>query len=87
MMVVWKAALDSVYQEVSMPIYSRVLCAQLQGDRICLWFYCNPDEPTEKRYFRIVGTGHHLPVEHGELSYIGTVQDKELVWHVFESGR
>lgn len=71
-------------QHIKMPIAARVLGAQMQRGRLCLWALVWPDSAREARRFRVVGTGHALQDE--PLSYVGTVQthDGVLVWHVFE---
>lgn len=38
--------------------------------------------PTVRRAFRVFGTGHPLPPDHG--SHIGTVVHQWIVWHLFE---
>ena len=76
--------------EFSMPAGAVVLCAQRQGDAICLWALVDPNERTRTvRAFLAIGTDHVRP-DSERLSYIGTVQlqqhvlDGELVFHVFE---
>ena len=71
--------------DLFMPKGSRILCAQMQNETITLWAVC--DELAEKvpRRVIVLGTGHegngkeHFP-------YLGTVQDSDLVWHLFDGG-
>jgi len=51
----------------------------------CMWAMVVPDNPTEIRKFRLVGTGHPITETVG-MRHIGTfkmAQDR-LVFHVFE---
>jgi hypothetical protein len=65
-----------------MPKGSEILDAQIQGDTLCLWAIVNPIEEEEDRKIHIVGTGNLFPEI--ECCYLGTVQDGNFVWHVFE---
>lgn len=67
---------------VPMPKGAKVITAQVQRGAVTLWAEVDPDAPRVERRFRIVGTGH--PFEPIGLSYIGTVQNGLLVWHVYE---
>lgn len=72
-------------QVIEMPIGSRILAIQMQRGVPCLWATVDPEEEKkEKRFIRVVGTGHELSEY---IAYIGTYQmaDGALVWHVFET--
>lgn len=82
---IWKFALALVdVQEIQIPKRARVLCVQLQHGAPCLWAHVDPDNMTEVRRFRIVGTGHPAPED--VSGYIGTFQihGGALIFHVFE---
>lgn len=83
---IWKFLLlltDS--QSLSMPENAQLLSVQLQDGAICLWALVNPDLPVESRTFEIHGTGKPIHCDTGILRrYIGTVQQRPFVWHVFE---
>lgn len=71
---------------IVMPMGTKILTVQSQGDSPCLWTLVNTDNKRETRNFRIYATGQDIdwPLEH--LQYIGTFQlyGGSLVWHVFE---
>lgn len=56
-----------------------VHCAHQNGVPT-FWAVLNPEEPTTKAAFIVVGTGTRLPdcAEH-----LGTYQDGDFVWHIF----
>lgn len=87
MRTVWKFPIDpSDVIEVDMPEGAHVLTVQTQGDQVCMWALVNPDRPTERRFFRMAGTGHPIDEELGALIWIGTFQlhGGRLVFHLFE---
>lgn len=70
---------------VDMPAGSEILTAQMQAMTPCLWAKVDTSNPIETRYFRIFGTGHPMPSDMGvDLAYVATMQDRSLVWHLFE---
>lgn len=55
-----------------------------QNDILMLWYSKKVDnEATEKRTFRIMGTGHQIDAIDG-VNYIDTVFQDGFVWHIFE---
>ena len=68
--------------EVSMPVGAGVIAAQMQHRALCLWAEVDPEKPMERRPFMVIGTGHTPVPEYGV--YIGTVQDGNFVWHVYD---
>ena len=82
MQAIWKYAISRTVGDIEMPRGAQILCVQIQDDDICLWATVNTDAPKEIRTFVIYGTGHNHPVIEGV--HIGTVQQRGLVWHVFE---
>jgi hypothetical protein len=84
MRAVWKFPLmlqDS--QSVYMPTNADLLTVQMQGEQICLWALCEPENGMSPRIILIHGTGNPI----GDIEgYIGTVQmlGGKLVFHVFE---
>lgn len=86
-------AMDTIYkyplqitdvQRVLMPSGAKILCAQVQGDQVCLWAEVDTEKETEPRIIMIVGTGD--PWRSDYYTYIGTVQLQGYVWHVYEAG-
>lgn len=57
---------------------TKFLDAQLQGDRVTVWYEVGDDSDLWEIY--LVGTG--WPVPEG-ATYIGTVQQGAYVWHVY----
>jgi hypothetical protein len=88
--VIWKYPLwpDDARDVVplDMPANSQILAIQFQeGAGPCLWALVDPQQPTEQRQFRVVGTGHSIDEDTGQ--YLGTFQmmNGALVFHVFEA--
>lgn len=70
-------------QRVEMPQYARPLKVDIQGLNIVLWAEVTPSFPMEERVVIIKGTGHDLPDAADATSYVGSVMDRQFVWHVF----
>lgn len=70
---------DSVTIEAPWPSDYQHLA--MQGTWITLWALAGDMLPIRRRTFLVFGTGH---VIQGDLHYVGTVQDRSFVWHVFE---
>lgn len=74
-------------QTLQLPLYSRLLAVQFQGEQLCLWALLPVDyeqAATEPRVINLVG--NKQPMDAQRRVYIGTVQQHggQLVWHVFE---
>ena len=86
MKTVWKYTLTSdEVLEVSLPINAEVLSVQEQYGEPQMWVLVDPRENiTEKRFFRLSGTGH--PITESIKSFIGTFQlyNGTFVGHLFE---
>jgi len=67
---------------LTLPVTAQILTVQLQGEVPVLWALLDNREEVSFRNFRIFGTGHTLP-DRDDLTYVGTIQTKNLVWHVF----
>jgi hypothetical protein len=84
MKMIWKFPLrDMGPCEVPMPQGAEILDVQMQNELPCIWAMVDPHAPVEAKTFVIHGTGHVVG-DDTKLSYIGTVQQGTLVWHVFE---
>lgn len=93
--VIWKFVLEpkdvlnpKELIEVEMPAFAQILCAQSQGDEICVWAIFDKGcvNTKEKRRFEVFGTGWTIKDERKvSRRYIGTVQLEGglLVLHVF----
>jgi len=70
---------------LDMPESASILDVQVQAGRPVIWALVDPDAPTQRREFRIYGTGH--PIDDTiNSAYIGTFQSLSdaLVFHLFE---
>lgn len=66
---------------MQMPVGSTIISFQMQFGVPTLWAVCDPEEKTLGRYdFILTTTGADL---HGEVTFIGTIQDSIHVWHLF----
>ena len=89
MKTIYKYPLETTdNQTVEMPLDSKILCIQVQGDKPCLWAMVNTEaERKEKRFIEIFGTGNEMHYDMGvSRNYIGTYQlnNGSFVGHVFE---
>jgi hypothetical protein len=87
MRTIWKFPLaGNDANNVVMPAGAKVLTVQMQDRDVTLWAEVDDKAKTnEARVFLIFGTGHPMPREMGYRDvYIGTVQDRSFVWHVYE---
>lgn len=85
-------------QDIGMPVGARPLSVSAAHlgvgpnapVRIDVWVHCDPEQPYERRRFRVVGTGGHAGNTH-PADFIGTaITDhggRRGVWHVFDCGR
>lgn len=62
------------------PTGAEFLSVQMQHGEITSWWRVDPEAPTERIRFDVVGTGH-LVQDDGR--FLGTVQDGSFVWHIF----
>lgn len=71
-------------QDVEMPKGAEILCADKQGEVLCLWAIVDTEAEMEERLIAVVATGQEMGIDY--LKYIGTAQiaNGALVWHVFE---
>lgn len=72
---------------LEMPEGARILSLQTQGQVPCLWALVDTDTPLEKRYFRLLGTGHPVDFSVPRHVFHGTFQlfGGSLVFHLFEN--
>lgn len=84
MIIIYKYPLTGPRTTLNLPIGSRVLTIQLQGNTPMLWACINQDEQrTQRRVFLAINTGVSFDGSH--LGYISTIQTNNgLVWHFFE---
>jgi hypothetical protein len=79
---IWKYTLGiSDAQILALPKGATILSVAEQYGEVTLWALVDPDKELEHRLFYIFGTGHPVPNTPG--TFLGTVQIRDLVWHVF----
>ena len=65
----------------------RILTAQCQDDKICIWAEVNTEKLNRYFYICVLGTGWPLDnMKHfDKMTYLSTVQqfDGSLVWHIY----
>ena len=84
MKTIWKfpMELDGMVR-INMPKGAEILTIQIQFGIPIIWALVDPKLEKGKRVFTIHGTGD--PITDSEnKNYIGTYQERALVWHVFE---
>jgi len=70
-------------QQIKMPERAEILSVQMQGGVPCIWAQVDTDYDLETRLFYIYGTGHRMD-DFAVMKFIGTVQEGQFVWHVFQ---
>ncbi len=93
MSVIWKKeiSLDTDLHYIDIPIGAEILYAREQKhehpdvvEKICIWFRCDPLQPTQPRTICIVGTGHPCPDSEGRYLGSAHLKNDTLILHVFE---
>lgn len=89
-MIVYKFPIAFPEGSACVPTGAKLLSIQQQDGHFMAWFLCggrrNSNTHTIRR-FKVVGTGHEFAAQgenHKELKHVTTLQDGQLVWHVFE---
>ena len=78
-------------QEVKLPKWCTPLSAQMQNGEIVMWALVDTAEPLVSAMVTIIGTGdenipHSFYVGREHNLFLGTLQDRSFVWHVFIRG-
>lgn len=83
MSTVWKAILNDEDMHIDVPIGSELLYVREQGEQICVWYRCDPNQPKERRFLKVRGTGWNDATG----KYLGSahLSGGSLVFHVFET--
>jgi len=86
---VWKFPISlSDDFEIVMPVGSKILSVQMQGDTPMLWALCNDEFAIQPRRFGLYGTGHQIRGWNERFMFHGTFQTQmygeSLVFHLFE---
>jgi hypothetical protein len=70
-------------QPVIIPKAFSPLSVQIQNGKLCLWALVDNEAKKVTRNVYIVGTGNPAPEQANRSNYVGTVQSRPFVWHVF----
>lgn len=68
---------------VTLPGRYKVLDAQMQNGKPCVWCVVQTDSGSSPVCFWVVGTGFDLDEFEVHGSYVATLQDGPYVWHVY----
>lgn len=69
-------------QTIPLPKDAVPLSVQIQNGEPCLWAMVDSKAASWPRRVRIFGTGNPVDIE-GSWKFVGTVQERIFVWHVF----
>ena len=88
---IWKFPVELTdMQAVEMPRGARILDVQSHSgfldSPLQLWALVDPDADKCRRRIAVRGTGHPVDADVRRSTYIATVQQGSLVWHVFDLG-
>ncbi len=88
MKTIWKFELTGTDTVVQMPEDAKVLSAQRQNTKICIWAMVDDQAKKVARNFVIQATGEWLegPASDPDVKmvFIDTIQVAGFVWHIFE---
>lgn len=87
MKTIWKTVLRAeVQQTIKIPQGAQFIAAREQHEKMCVWYICDPEAPMVERHILILGTGHVILPDTGNLSPIGCamLEDGAEVYHIFE---
>jgi len=81
---IFKYPLNIGKTSLELPVGSKILSVQMQEHTLTMWALVENTNTLYKTYtFNVYGTGQH--VESTEFQeFVATVQDGDLVWHVFK---
>lgn len=83
MKTIWKTVLDlSEEQRITVPAGAEFLTVQEERGQVCVWFLCDPAQPSEERTILMREIGETVP----DVGYIASAQiaRDSLVFHFFE---
>lgn len=79
---IWKFPLLNGTTRINVSKCAEPLTVQIQEGLPCLWIDTDPNAEQVERAFTRVGTGWDMPTD--TLEYIGTFQEGQFVWHIYE---
>lgn len=84
---IWKYPLELIHQQtINVPVDARPVCVQMQNGQLMLWADVSPDAIAAPFEVMIMGTGGERE-ENPDFHYLGTVQDRVYIWHVFTQAK
>jgi hypothetical protein len=85
-MVIWKYPLIIGKNTLTIPVGGEVLSLQIQHDTPHLWVLVNPKHTKVGRIFEFYGTGHSIPEDSNDRTFVDTIQieNGQYVFHLFE---
>ena len=66
---------------IYMPIGAKYLHVGVQNHGVMLWAEVDSEAYTKLKYFYLRGTGDQIPED---VKHIGSVQDEDYIWHLYE---
>lgn len=81
MKTIWKYKIE-IGHGCPMPVDALILSAQLKDGFITIWALVDPKASEEYRDIVVCFTGEHFNADN--LVFIDTIQQEEIVFHVFE---
>jgi hypothetical protein len=84
MKVVYKYEIAPDKRSAEMPLDSKILKVDMQGDALMLWVehgWVDGNTVRTVRHFEVYGTGQPIPLH---TEHVGTFFDGPFVWHVYE---
>jgi hypothetical protein len=79
---IWKFPLKITdRQTITVPMFHKILTVQMQNGVPTVWVLVDPETEEIQVEFTIVGTGN--PTDVSACDYVGSVQERGFVWHVF----
>ena len=82
-MLIWKYTINHINPMIRIPRGSTILSVGVQNEEIQVWVVAGPSEDLETFHFLIAATGHPTEEKLKDLTFIGTVFQGSLVWHIF----
>lgn len=70
-------------QKIKIPRIYKILSIQLQDHQPCIWAEVFPGNIQDEVSIKILGTGWEFGSEMERWDYIGTIQVRKFVWHIY----
>ena len=70
-------------QTIKAPGLGKAVLFSVQDGKTRVWMKVKPGNAEVERRIQIVGTGENIP---SNWRYVGSLQDRGFVWHLFQEG-